>query len=260
MNNEVIFSIIIPFIGTVLGASCVFLFKNQIKDSVLRAFSGFAAGVMVAASIWSLIIPSFELSEDMGKLSFLPAIIGLWIGFLFLMVLDQIIPHIHSNCEEAEGIKCNLKKSTMTGLAVALHNLPEGMAVGIVLASAQSGNSSVPITMAIALAIGIAIQNFPEGAIVSVPLSANGMKKSKTFLLGVLSGVVEPLGAVITMLLAQFIEPALPYLLSFAAGAMIYVVVEELIPEMSEGKHSHIGTILFAIGFSMMMVLDVVLG
>lgn len=257
---ETIFSIIIPFVGTILGASCVFFLKGEMKQSTQKAFSGFAAGVMIAAAVWSLILPSFEASTNMGSLAFIPVVIGLWLGFLFLMLLDKIIPHIHIDKNEVEGPKCNLKKSTMTALAVALHNLPEGMAVGVVLASAQSESSMVPITMAIALAIGIAIQNFPEGAIISLPLNSCGMKKSKTFFLGVLSGVVEPLGAILTLLLANFISPALPYLLSFAAGAMIYVVVEELIPEMSEGKHSHIGTICFAIGFSLMMILDVVLG
>lgn len=260
MWYEILFSILIPFLGTILGASCVFFMKGPMKSNTQKAFSGFAAGVMISAAIWSLIIPSFEASSDMKKLSFIPVVVGLWIGFLFLMVLDKVIPHVHIDSNETEGIKCNLKKSTMTALAVALHNLPEGMAVGVVLASFQVNPNSMPITMAIALAIGIAIQNFPEGAIISMPLASCGMKKRKTFLLGMLSGIVEPIGAVITLLLASFIAPALPYLLSFAAGAMIYVVVEELIPEMSEGKHSHIGTIFFAIGFSVMMILDILLG
>lgn len=258
--NEIIFSVIIPFVGTILGASCVFFVKGPMKSSVQRAFSGFAAGVMIAAAIWSLILPSFDAASDMGKLSFIPVVVGLWLGFFFLMLLDKVVPHIHIDSNETEGPKCNLKKSTMTALAVALHNLPEGMAVGIVLASSQNDPNNVPITMAIALAIGIAIQNFPEGAIISLPLRACGMKKSKTFILGVLSGIVEPIGALITLLLAGLIAPAMPYLLSFAAGAMIYVVVEELIPEMTEGKHSHIGTIFFAIGFSLMMILDIILG
>ncbi|MBQ8293368.1 MAG: ZIP family metal transporter [Bacilli bacterium] len=257
---ETIFSVIIPFIGTVLGAATVFFVRKRLSDNVQRAFSGFAAGVMVAAAIWSLILPSFDASADMGKLSFIPVIIGLWLGFLFLMILDKVVPHVHIDSDETEGPKCNFKKSTMTALAVALHNLPEGMAVGIVLASAQDETSVVPLSMAIALAIGIAIQNFPEGAIISLPLHDCGIKRSKTFLLGVLSGIVEPLGAVLTLLLASFITPILPYMLSFAAGAMIYVVVEELIPEMSKGKHSHIGTIFFAIGFSLMMILDIILG
>lgn len=257
---EIIFSIIIPFIGTILGASLVYLFKDKISENVLRAFSGFAAGVMIAASIWSLIIPSFDASAHKGTFAFVPVLIGLFIGFAFLMILDKVIPHMHVNEEEAEGPKVNLKKSTMTSLAVALHNLPEGMAVGIVLASSQAGNSTVSISMAIALAVGIAIQNLPEGAIVSVSLTASGVNKHKSFGLGVLSGIVEPLGAFVTYLLVNLIHPALPYLLSFAAGAMIYVVVEELIPEMSKGKHSHIGTICFALGFALMMVLDFILG
>ena len=260
MWYEIVFSILIPFLGTILGASCVFFMKGPMKNTTQKAFSGFAAGVMIAASIWSLILPSFEASSDMGKLSFLPVIIGLWLGFLFLMILDKVIPHVHIDKDETEGPKCNLKKSTMTALAVALHNLPEGMAVGVVLASAVVNPNTIPFSMAIALAIGIAIQNFPEGAIISMPLASCGVKKPKTFMLGVLSGIVEPIGAVLTLLLAKFITPALPYLLSFAAGAMIYVVVEELIPEMSEGKHSHIGTIFFAIGFSLMMILDILLG
>lgn len=258
--TEIIFSIIIPFIGTILGAACVFFVKGKLKPSVQKAFSGFAAGVMIAASIWSLILPSFETASNMGNLSFIPVVIGLWVGFLFLMLLDKVIPHVHIDKNEEEGPKCNLKKSTMTALAVALHNLPEGMAVGVVLASANMEGSSVPLSMAIALAIGIAIQNFPEGAIISIPLAECGVKKKKTFLLGVLSGIVEPLGAIITMLIAGFVTPILPYILSFAAGAMIYVVVEELIPEMNDDTHSHTGTIFFAIGFTLMLVLDVILG
>lgn len=257
---EVIFSVVIPFIGTILGASLVFFVKGKMSPNVQKAFSGFAAGVMIAAAFWSLIIPSFDASSNMGKLSFIPVVIGLWLGFMFLMLLDKVIPHMHIDSGDIEGPSCNLKKSTMTALAVALHNLPEGIAVGVVIASATSTSSTVSISMAIALAIGIAVQNFPEGAIVSLPLANCGVKKSKTFTLGVLSGIVEPLGALLTMLLASFITPALPYLLSFAAGAMIYVVIEELIPEMTGGKHSHIGTIFFAIGFSLMMILDVILG
>lgn len=256
---EIIFSVIIPFVGTILGSGLIFLIKKM-NDTLLRSFSGFAAGVMVSASIWSLIIPSLEASSDMGSLAFLPALIGLWLGFAFLMLLDKIIPHMHTNSDEIEGPKVNLKKSTMTSLAVALHNLPEGVAVGVVLASSQVENTGITITMAIALAIGIAVQNFPEGAIVSVSLNSTGVSKPKSFLFGVLSGVVEPLGALITMLLINIIHPTLPYLLSFAAGAMLYVVIEELIPEMVKGKHSHIGTIFFAIGFSLMLILEVILG
>lgn len=256
---EIIFSIIIPFIGTILGSALIFLIK-RINDTVLKIFSGFAGGVMIAASIWSLIIPALESSESMGKFSFIPVVIGLWIGFAFLMLLDKIIPHMHTNSNEVEGPKANFKKSTMTSLAVALHNLPEGIAVGVVLASSLSQSSEVTISMAIALAIGIAIQNFPEGTIVSVSLNSAGISKPKSFFLGVLSGIVEPLAALITMLLVNFISPALPYLLSFAAGAMIYVVIEELIPDMVKGKHSHIGTIFFAIGFSLMFILEVLIG
>ncbi len=257
---DIIFSILIPFLGTVLGSGLVFFIKGKMSTNVQKAFSGFAAGVMIAAAFWSLILPSFDAASNMGKLSFIPVIVGLWLGFMFLMLLDKVIPHMHIDSGDVEGPSCNLKKSTMTALAVALHNLPEGIAVGVVLASATSTGSTVPISMAIALAIGIAVQNFPEGAIISLPLADCGVKKSKTFILGVLSGIVEPLGALLTLLLASFITPALPYLLSFAAGAMIYVVVEELIPEMTGGKHSHIGTICFAIGFSLMMILDVLLG
>ena len=260
MEFEIIFSIIIPFVGTILGSALIFLIK-RINDNVLRAFSGFAAGVMVAASIFSLIIPSLEIvGEDMGKLSFIPVVVGLGLGFAFLMLLDKVIPHQHTNSSETEGPKANLKKSTMTSLAVALHNLPEGIAVGVVLASSLVGNSSVTITMAIALAIGIAIQNFPEGTIVSLSMNASGVSKKKSFSLGVLSGAVEPLGALLTVLLVDLLNPALPYLLSFASGAMLFVVVEELVPEMSKGEHSHFGTIMFGIGFAMMLILEVVLG
>lgn len=256
---EIIFSIFIPFIGTILGAALIYLIKKM-SDSLLRCFSGFAAGVMIAASIFSLIIPALESSSDLGSLSFIPVIIGLWLGFGFLMLLDKVVPHIHTNSDEVEGPHVNLKKSTMTSLAVALHNLPEGIAVGVVLASSQVQNTGISITMAIALAIGIAIQNFPEGAIVSVSLNSSGLNKNKSFFFGVLSGAVEPIGALVTMLLVNIIHPALPYLLSFAAGAMIYVVIEELIPDMTKGKHSHIGTIFFGFGFSLMLILEVLLG
>ena len=257
--KEIIFSIVIPFIGTILGSGLIYVIR-KINDRLLRAFSGFAGGVMISASIWSLIIPSLETSASMGKFAFVPAVVGLWLGFIFLMLLDKIVPHMHTNSNEIEGPRVNLKKSTMTSLAVALHNLPEGIAVGVVLASSQSENTGVTIAMAIALAIGIAIQNFPEGAIVSISLSSSGVDKHKSFLLGVASGIVEPLGSLITFLLLDLVSPALPYLLSFAAGAMIYVVIEELIPDMVKGKHSHMGTVFFAIGFSLMLILEVVLG
>ena len=250
----------IPFLGTTLGAACVFFMKESLGDLVQRALAGFAAGVMVAASIWSLLIPAIEQSEDMRKLSFLPAFIGFWVGVLFLLLLDRLIPHLHVGSEQAEGPKSKLGRTTMMVLAVTLHNIPEGMAVGVVYAGFLSGNTQITAASALALSLGIAIQNFPEGAIISMPLRAEGEKKSKAFLGGVLSGVVEPIGAVLTIVAAQFIIPALPYLLSFAAGAMFYVVVEELIPEMSQGRHSNLGTVFFTVGFSVMMVLDVALG
>lgn len=260
MTFEIIFSLVIPLIGTILGSVCVFFFKKKMSIKMEKIFSGFAAGVMVAATIWSLIIPSFEASSSYGKLEFLPVVVGLWVGFAFLLVLDKIVPHLHINDSKPEGVKSNFKKSTMTALAVALHNLPEGMAVGVLIASASNESSNITMSMAIALAIGIAVQNFPEGAIISVPLHSNGMKKGKAFALGALSGLAEPLGALITILLATIAVPLLPYLLSFAAGAMLYVVVEELIPEMSKGEHSHSGILSFAIGFTLMMVLDHILG
>lgn len=227
---------------------------------VQRSLAGFAAGVMVAASIWSLLIPAIEQSESMGRLSFLPAFIGFWIGILFLLLLDHMIPHLHVRSEQAEGPKSNLSRTAMMVLAVTLHNIPEGMAVGVIYAGFLAGNTPITAAGALALSIGIAIQNFPEGAIISMPLRAEGESKSRAFWGGVLSGVVEPIGAVLTILAAQLVIPVLPYLLSFAAGAMLYVVVEELIPEMSQGEHSNIGTIFFAVGFSVMMVLDVALG
>lgn len=254
------YGIMIPFLGTSIGSACVFFMKKDMSDMVQRILTGFAAGVMVAASIWSLIIPALEQSESMGKLSFVPATVGFWIGILFLLLLDHIIPHLHRKSDEAEGPKTKLQRTTMMVFAVVLHNIPEGMAVGVVFAAYLSNNSGITIMAALALSIGIAIQNFPEGAIISMPLRAEGMKRGKAFVAGVLSGIVEPIGAVITILAASFIVPLLPYLLSFAAGAMLYVVVEELIPEMSEGKHSNLGTIFFAVGFSLMMVLDVALG
>ena len=257
---ETFLGIMIPFLGTTLGAACVFFMKKSLGDLVQRSLAGFAAGVMVAASIWSLLIPAIEQSEDMGKLSFLPAFIGFWSGVLFLLLLDRLIPHLHVGSEQAEGPKSKLGRTTMMVLAVTLHNIPEGMAVGVVYAGFLSGNTQITAASALALSLGIAIQNFPEGAIISMPLRAEGERKGRAFLGGMLSGVVEPIGAVLTIVAAQFIIPALPYLLSFAAGAMLYVVVEELIPEMSQGRHSNLGTVFFAVGFSVMMVLDVALG
>ena len=257
---EAFWGILIPFLGTSLGAACVFFMKKTLSDTVQRALTGFAAGVMVAASVWSLLIPAMEQSAGMGKLSFVPAVVGFWIGVLFLLALDHIIPHLHPKSGQTEGPKSQLQRTTMMVLAVTLHNIPEGMAVGVVYAGYLSGSAQITAAGALALSLGIAIQNFPEGAIISMPLRAEGMKKGRAFCGGVLSGVVEPIGAVLTILAAQLIVPALPYLLSFAAGAMLYVVVEELIPEMSQGEHSNIGTLFFAVGFSVMMMLDVALG
>ena len=258
--TSVFWGILIPFLGTTLGAACVFFMKKSLGDLKQRSLAGFAAGVMVAASIWSLLIPAIEQSENMGKLSFLPAFLGFWIGVLFLLALDHLIPHLHIGSDQTEGPKSKLGRTTMMVLAVTLHNIPEGMAVGVMYAGFLSGNTQITAAGAFALSLGIAIQNFPEGAIISMPLRAEGEKKSRAFFGGVLSGVVEPIGAVLTMIAAQLIIPALPYLLSFAAGAMLYVVVEELIPEMAQGRHSNLGTVFFAVGFSVMMVLDVALG
>ena len=252
--------LLIPFIGTSAGSACVFFMKDKLKDKVQKGLTGFASGVMVAASIWSLIIPAIEQSSHLGKLSFIPSVIGFSLGIVFLLILDSVIPHLHLNTDKAEGPKSKLQRTTMMVLAVTLHNLPEGMAVGVVYAGLISGSASITAGGALALAIGIAIQNFPEGAIISMPLCAEGKSKGKAFLSGVLSGAVEPVGALLTILAASFVVPAMPYLLSFAAGAMIYVVVEELIPEMSSGEHSNVGVIMFAIGFILMMTLDVALG
>ena len=260
MNIEIMRGVLIPFLGTFLGAACVLFMKKELNFKIRKALTGFAAGVMVAASIWSLIIPSIEQSAHMGKLSFVPAFVGFWAGILFLLVLDCIIPHLHMNGEKAEGPAVKLKKTTMLVLAVTLHNIPEGMAVGVVLAGYMTGNGNITAAGALALAVGIAIQNFPEGAIISMPLKAQGISKGKAFTYGAFSGAVEPIAALLTILCAELVVPALPYLLSFAAGAMIYVVVEELIPEMSEGEHSNVSTILFAFGFTIMMTLDVALG
>ena len=257
---QIFLGILIPFLGTTLGSAGVFFMRKSLGVSVQRALAGFAAGVMVAASIWSLIIPAIEQSENLGKLSFLPALIGFWGGVLFLLMLDRLIPHLHVGSEQAEGPKSKLGHTAMMVLAVTLHNIPEGMAVGVMYAGFLAGNAQITAASALVLSIGIAIQNFPEGAIISMPLRAEGERKSKAFLGGVLSGAVEPIGAVLTLLAAQLVIPLLPYFLSFAAGAMLYVVVEELIPEMSQGRHSNVGTIFFAAGFGIMMVLDVALG
>lgn len=251
--------LIIPFMGTTLGSACVFFMKSELSISVQRALAGFAAGVMVAASIWSLIIPAIEQSSTMGKFAFLPAVIGFWAGVMFLLLLDHIIPHLHRLSNEVEGPSWKLKRTTMLVLAVTLHNIPEGMAVGIVYAGLLSGQKGITEGAALALAVGIAIQNFPEGAIISMPLRSEGVPKGRAFFLGALSGAVEPLGMGLTIATSVFILPVLPYLLSFAAGAMLYVVVEDLIPEMSVRGHSNLGVIFFSIGFTVMMALDVAL-
>ena len=260
MHLNMIQGILLPFAGTALGAACVFLMKNGIHPMVQRVLIGFAAGVMTAASVWSLLIPAMEQAGAWGKWSFLPAAGGFWLGILFLLVLDQVIPHLHINSREAEGPESSLSRPVKLMLAVTLHNLPEGMAVGVLYAGWLNGDSNLTAVGALTLALGIAIQNFPEGAMISMPLRAEGVSKGKSFACGVLSGIVEPIGALLTILIAGWVTPVLPWLLSFAAGAMIYVVVEELIPEMSEGKHSNVGTIAFAAGFTLMMVLDVALG
>ena len=252
--------IAIPFLGTTLGAAMVFFMKNKMNGKVEKLLLGFASGVMIAASIWSLLNPSIDMAEEQGKIAWVPAAVGFLLGVLFLLILDSVVPHLHLKTDKPEGIKSKLKKTTMLVLAVTLHNIPEGMAVGVVLAGGLMGNETISIAGAFALAIGIAIQNFPEGAIISMPLRAEGISKGKAFMYGVLSGIVEPIAAIVTILLASFVEPILPYLLAFAAGAMIYVVVEELIPESQAGEHSNIGTIGVAIGFVIMMILDVALG
>ena len=250
---------IIPFMGTTLGSACVFFMKSELSISVQRALTGFAAGVMVAASIWSLIIPAMEQSSTMGKFAFLPAVIGFWAGVMVLLLLDHLIPHLHRLSNEVEGPSWKFKRTTMLVLAVTLHNIPEGMAVGIVYAGLLSGQKGITEGAALALAVGIAIQNFPEGAIISMPLRSEGVPKGRAFFLGALSGAVEPLGMSLTIAASVFILPVLPYLLSFAAGAMLYVVVEDLIPEMSVRGHSNLGVIFFSIGFTVMMALDVAL-
>ena len=250
----------IPFIGTTLGASMVFLMKNKVNERVEKVLLGFASGVMVAASVWSLIIPSIDMAKEQSIIAWLPATIGFILGIIFLLILDNIIPHLHIKSKEPEGLKSSLGKSAMMVLAVTLHNIPEGMAVGVTFAGALLGNAGITISGAIALAVGIAIQNFPEGAIISMPLKNEGLSRKKAFIYGMLSGIVEPIGAILTIILTNIVIPILPYLLSFAAGAMIYVIVEELIPEAQEGKHSNLSTIGVAIGFVIMMILDVGLG
>lgn len=252
--------IAIPFLGTVLGSAMVFFMKKEMNAKLGKLLLGFASGVMIAASVWSLLIPAIEMSEEQGKLSWLPATAGFLLGMGFLLLLDSLVPHLHIDSEKPEGVKSSFRKTTMLVLAVTLHNLPEGMAVGVTFAGAMLAGTGITMAGALALAVGIAIQNFPEGAIISMPLRSAGASKGKAFLYGVLSGIVEPVGSIITILLAAQVVPILPYLLAFAAGAMIYVVVEELIPEAQAGEHTNIGTVGVAIGFALMMVLDIALG
>lgn len=260
MPTEILCGVGLPFLGTCLGSACVFLMRGELPETVQKALTGFASGVMIAASVWSLLIPAMEASDEMGKFAFFPAALGFWLGTLFLLLLDRIIPHLHMNTDEPEGPKSNLSKTAMLVLAVTLHNLPEGMAVGVVLVGWLDNAAQITMGSVLAISIGIAIQNFPEGAIISMPLHAAGESRKRAFLGGVASGVVEPLGAGLALLAAGFILPALPYLLGFAAGAMMYVVVEELIPEMSAGSHSNVGVLAFTVGFTLMMILDVALG
>lgn len=258
--NGIVLGLLLPFAGTTLGSACVFLMKKSIPSLVQKTLTGFAAGVMVAASVWSLLVPSIEMTGKEGFMSVVPAIAGFMAGILFLLLLDTIVPHQHIDSKQSEGPRTHLSKTAKLVFAITLHNIPEGMAVGVALAGAMEHNSYMPMAGAVALSIGIAIQNFPEGAIVSMPLRSAGNSRKKSFMMGALSGIVEPIGAILTIMLASFILPILPYLLAFAAGAMFYVVVEELIPETQEGRHSNMGTIGFAVGFMLMMALDVLLG
>lgn len=258
--SSIFYVLFIPLAGTVLGSALVFFIKKEINTNLQKTLLGFASGVMVAASIWSLILPAISIAEENGNISWIPASVGFLLGIFFLLILDLIIPHLHNNENEPEGLKSNFKKSTMLILAVTLHNIPEGMAVGVVYASVVVGTQQISLAALISLAVGIAIQNAPEGAVISTPLRTAGMSRRKSFLYGSLSGVVEPIASVITILLTSLVLPILPYLLSFAAGAMVYVVVEELIPDLHEGKHSNLGVISFAIGFVLMMILDIALG
>lgn len=260
ISMEVAQGLLIPFAGTSLGAACVYLMRQELNEQVQKGLTGFAAGVMVAASVWSLLIPAMEAASGMGKLAFLPAVIGFWLGTLFLLLLDHVIPHLHMNEETAEGPASSFSKTTMLVLAVTLHNIPEGMAVGVVFAGWMAGNVDITMAGAFVLSLGIAIQNFPEGAIISMPLRSAGFSRHKAFVAGMLSGVVEPLGGLLTIVATAYIVPFMPYLLAFAAGAMLYVVVEELIPEMSAGRHSNVGVLCFSVGFTLMMALDVALG
>ena len=258
--NGLLIGLLIPFLGTVLGSAFVFFMKKDMPMLLQKALLGFASGVMVAASVWSLLIPSIEMSSDAGKGAVIPAVIGFLLGMAFLLFIDYITPHLHIGDDHPEGPRSKLSRTAMLSLAVTIHNLPEGMAVGVVLAGALQSNLGISAAGALAMSIGIAIQNIPEGAIISMPMRAEGNSRMRSFILGSLSGIVEPLGGLLVVLLASFMTPVLPYMLAFAAGAMMYVVIEELIPETSEGEHSNLGTIGFALGFALMMVLDVVLG
>lgn len=257
---DIAIGLLIPFVGTTVGAASVFFLRREISPALQRIFTGFAAGVMIAASVWSLLIPAMEMCEDMGRMGFIPALTGLLAGVFFLLLMDSFIPHLHVGSSKPEGAKSSLGRTALMMLAVTIHNLPEGAACGAIFAGVLNGDGAVTMVGAVTLAIGIAIQNFPEGAIISLPLRSEGNSRFKSFLLGTLSGAVEPLGALLAILLANIVTPILPYLLAFAAGAMVYVVVEELIPEASQGEHSNVGTIAFAVGFALMMALDVALG
>ena len=260
MLTDIFCGVMLPLLGTAIGSACVYFMKGSLNSFVQKALTGFAAGVMTAASVWSLIIPAIDRCENLGGLAFLPAVLGFWCGILFLFAVDRIMPYISVCCRRAEGIVSRFQRTTMLVFAVALHNLPEGMAVGAVYSAILSGDKNVSLSTAFALSLGIAIQNFPEGAIISMPLKAHGMRKGKAFAFGVLSGVVEPLGALFTILLSVLVVPLLPWFLSFAAGAMIYVVIHELIPGLSEDNSSAAGVLSFSLGFSVMMALDVALG
>jgi ZIP family zinc transporter len=254
------YGLLLPFLGTALGAGCVLFMRSNLRPELRRMLTGFAAGVMVAASIWSLLIPAMEQAEELKQWAFMPAVIGFWLGIAFLLILDRLIPHLHQDSDEPEGLKSSLPKTAMLVLAVTLHNIPEGMAVGVVFAGCLAGEGGITMAGALALALGIAIQNFPEGAIISMPLRSEGVSTGRALYYGILSGAVEPLAAGLTIAAASLVIPVLPYLLGFAAGAMLYVVVEELIPEMSFGQHSNWGTVFFALGFTLMLALDVGLG
>jgi len=260
MLAETAKGLILPFLGTAAGAATVFFMKKDLSPIIKKALNGFAAGVMIAASIWSLLIPAMEQSEQLGVFSFLPAATGFWLGILFLLLIDHIVPHIHIDNSYSEGPKTGLSRTAMMILAVTIHNFPEGMAIGAVYTGVMNGSPGITLAAAMALSVGIAVQNFPEGAIVSMPLHASGMSKTRSFFSGILSGIVEPIGSVLTIIAASFILPFIPYTLGFAAGAMIYVVVEELIPEITSDELSDVGTLFFAVGFTVMMTLDVVFG